>query len=141
LIGKGDNLVAMAQERDADDPLRQRTLKEALQSYDLLIAMKGAPLNWANQAAYKKGKALQQLGLPDDALVEFYNVLNRNTAAERETFWYAKAGFDAAAILEGKQNWPNAVAVYEKMTLVPGQHVIQAQQRVKNLRLQHYLFD
>jgi len=27
------------------------------------------------------------------------------------------------------------------MILVPGQHVIQAQQRVKNLRLQHYLFD
>jgi outer membrane protein assembly factor BamD (BamD/ComL family) len=141
LIGKGDNLAVIAQERPADDPLRERALKDAVQTYNLLIAMKDAPPNWTNQAAYKKGKALLQLGSSDEALTEFYDVLNRNTAPPHETFWYAKAGFDAAALLEAKQNWKNAVSVYQKMTLVPGPHVVQAKQRVTTLRLEHYLFD
>ena len=141
LIGKGDNLCALAQEREASDPLRQRALENAVQTYNQLITAKDAPPNWLNQAAYKKGKALAQLGRTDEAFAELHSVVNRNTANARETFWFAKAGFDAAALLEAKQDWKGAVSLYEKMTLVPGSHVAQAKQRVKTLRLEHFLWD
>jgi tetratricopeptide (TPR) repeat protein len=142
LIGKADNLVAITQKRvDQDEALRTRNLNEAVQTYDLLLASKDAPPAWANQAAYKKGKALQQLGRGDDALAVFYDVLTKTTVGKRETFWFAKAGFDAAALLEAKQDWKHAVSVYDKMALVPGQHVTQARARVKTLRLEHFLWD
>lgn len=140
-IGKGDNLVALAQDQKRPETARQTALNDAIQSYQGVLVTRDAPPEWSNQAAYKKGKALLQLGRNDEALVEFYDVLNRNTEGSRETFWYAKAGFDAAALLEAKQNWKNAVAVYEKMAQIPGQHVAQARQRVKTLRLEHRLWD
>jgi hypothetical protein len=105
------------------------------------LSMPQASPTWRNQAAYKKGKAIQQMGRTDEALTVFYDVLEKNTVGDRETFWFAKAGFDAAGLLEGRQQWKNAVAVYEKMARVPGPHVTQARQRIKTLQLSRYLWN
>ncbi len=134
LVGKGDNLVLLGKK----DP---KQTEAALASYDQLLAIPDATPTWRNQAAYKKGKALQQLDRNDEALALFYDILDRSTTGPRETFWYAKAGFDAAGILEARQQWKNAIGVYEKMTKLPGPHTEQAKQRVKTLRLEHFLWD
>jgi TolA-binding protein/predicted negative regulator of RcsB-dependent stress response len=143
LIGRADNLVGIAQKPiHADDPAaRERFITTAIQSYDTLLQTADAPPTWRNQAAYKKGKALMQMGRAEDALVVFSDVLDRTTPGERESFWYAKAGFEAASLLEAKKSWKSAVSLYEKMARVPGQHVAQARQRVKTLRLEHFLWD
>lgn len=134
LIGKGDNLVALGKK----DP---KQTEAALISYDQFLALPEAAPAWRNQAAYKKGKALQQLERSDEALALFYDILDRSTTGPRETFWYAKAGFDAAGILEARQQWKNAIGIYEKMAKLPGPHTEQAKQRVKTLRLEHFLWD
>ena len=144
LIGKGDNLVALAQETsESATTIKEKALRDAIQTYDILLKHPEVGALWRNQAAYKKGKALQQLGLIDDALTVFYDVLARNAAEPqaRETFWYAKAGFDAAGILESREQWKNAVSVYERMAALPGAHAAQAKQRVTTLRLQHFLWE
>ena len=48
---------------------------------------------------------------------------------------------EVVTALEGRQQWKNAVAVYEKMARVPGPHVAQARQRIKTLQLSRYLWD
>lgn len=134
IIGKGDNLVALGKK----DP---KQTEAALNAYDQLLALPEVTQSWRNQAGYKKGKALQFLNRSDEALALFYDILDRNTAAQRETFWYAKAGFDAAGILESRQQWKNAIGIYEKMAKLPGPHTEQAMQRVKTLRLEHFLWE
>jgi predicted negative regulator of RcsB-dependent stress response len=134
LIGKGDNLVVLGKK----DP---KQTEDALAAYDQLLAIPEAPPVWRNQAAYKRGKALQQLDRNDEALALFYDILDRSTTGHRETFWYAKAGFDAAGILEAQQQWKNAIGIYEKMAKLPGPHAEQAKQRVKTLRLEHFLWE
>lgn len=134
IIGKGDSLVALGKK----DP---KQTEAALTAYDQLLALPEVTQSWRNQAGYKKGKALQLLNRSDEALTLFYDILDRNTATPRETFWYAKAGFDAAGILESRQQWKNAIGIYEKMAKLPGPHTEQVKQRIKTLRLEHFLWE
>ena len=134
LTGKADNLVAMGK---AD----VKNFASALATYDQVIATEGASPTWKNQAAYKKAKTLEQQAQPDAALAIFYDILKANATGPRETFWFAKAGFDAAALVESRQQWKSAVGIYEKMAAIPGPHAEQARQRMRKLRLEHFLWD
>jgi tetratricopeptide (TPR) repeat protein len=134
LTGKGDNLVALGK-TDA------KNFASAIASYDQVIATAGASPTWKNQAAYKKAKTLELEDRRDDALDIFYGILKSAATGPRETFWFAKAGFDAAALVESRQQWKSAVGIYEKMAAIPGPHAEQARQRVRRLRLEHFLWD
>jgi tetratricopeptide (TPR) repeat protein len=134
LTGKADNLVALGK----TDP---KQFTAAIASYDQVIATAAAPPSWRNQAAYKKAKTLEQQDQSDAALVIFYDILKNAATGPRETFWFAKAGFDAAALVESRQQWKSAVGLYEKMAAIPGPHAEQARQRVRKLRLEHFLWD
>jgi hypothetical protein len=118
-----------------------KTFASAIATYDQVIATEGASPTWKNQASYKKAKTLEQQAQPDAALVIFYDILNSAATGPRETFWFAKAGFDAAALVESRQQWKSAVGIYEKMAAIPGPHAEQAKQRVRKLRLEHFLWD
>ncbi len=134
LTGKADNLVAMGK-ADA------KNFAAAIAAYDQVIGTEAASPTWKNQAAYKKAKTLELQDQRDDALVIFYDILKANATGPRETFWFAKAGFDAATIVESRQQWKSAVGIYDKMAAVPGPHAEQARQRVRKLRLEHFLWD
>ncbi len=134
LTGKADNLVTLGK----TDP---KQFAAAIATYDQIIATEKAPPSWRNQAAYKKAKILEQQDQRDAALVIFYDILKGAATGPRETFWFAKAGFDAAALVEARQQWKSAVGIYEKMAAIPGPHAEQARQRVRKLRLEHFLWD
>ena len=134
LTGKADNLVAMGK-ADA------KNFAAAIAAYDQIIATEGASPNWKNQAAFKKAKTLEQQDQRDAALVILYDILKNSATGPRETFWFAKAGFDAAALVESRQQWKSAVGIYEKMAAIPGPHAEQARQRIRKLRLEHFLWD
>jgi len=134
LTGKGDSLVALGKA----DP---KQLTAAIATYDQVVAAPGTSPTWRNQAAYKKAKALQQLEKNDEAIAVFYDILNSAGSGPRETFWFSKAGFDAAGIAESRREWKSAVGIYEKMAAIPGPHVGEAKQRAKTLRLEHFLWN
>jgi tetratricopeptide (TPR) repeat protein len=135
LVGKGDNLAALAKK----DP---KQAAAAIAAYEVLLAIEDANPMWRNQAAYKKARVLQQIGRKDDALVVFNEILDMNSGPRaRETFWLSRAGFEAAALLEAQQQWKGAIGIYEKMSKIPGAHVEQARQRVKALRSMHFIWD
>lgn len=132
LTGKGDNLVTLGK----GDP---KQFSAAIATYEQVMSAAGASPSWRNQAAYKKAKVLQQLEKNDEAITVFYDILNKT--APRETFWFSKAGFDAAGIAEARREWKSAAGIYDKMAAVPGPHAEQARQRAKTLRLEHFLWD
>ena len=134
LTGKADNLVTLGKTDG-------KQFAAAIATYDQIIATEKAPPSWRNQASYKKAKTLELDDQRDAALVIFYDILQRTATGPRETFWLAKAGFDAAALVESRQQWKSAIGIYEKMAAIPGPHAEQARQRVRKLRLEHFLWD
>jgi outer membrane protein assembly factor BamD (BamD/ComL family) len=133
LASKGDNLAILGHK----DP---QQLHAALAVFDEL-AGRDAPPTWRNRALYKKGQILMQLGRGADALATYYDVLGRSTAEDREYLWYYKAGFEAARIFEADKQWQSAIGIYEKMAAIEGPRTPEAQKRVKDLRLQHFLWE
>jgi len=134
LTGKGDNLVALGR-TDA------KQFAAAIAAYDQVAAAEGVPPSWRNQASYKKAKTLELQEQRDAALAVLYDILQKAATGPRETFWFGKAGFDAAALVEARQQWKSAIGIYEKMAAIPGPHAELARQRIRKLRLEHFLWD
>ncbi len=132
LCAKGNSLAILGR-------AEPKQLEAALAVYDELAAS-DAPPAWRNQALYKKAAALESLGRPQDALMAYYDVLGRSTAQDREWLWYYKAGFEAARIFEAAKDWKSAIGIYEKMAALEGPRAAEARMRVKQLRLENFLW-
>ncbi|MEO8043977.1 MAG: tetratricopeptide repeat protein [Spartobacteria bacterium] len=136
LCGKGDIFYEMG----TADPQNYR---RAIEFYEQLAADPGAPAHWRNQAEFKKGKALEKLDDRPGALTTYYGVLEdgMRTDRQREFFWFYKAGFNAAHLLEETNDWKSAVAVYRKLAAVGGTRSNEAKARLTQLRLEHFLWE
>lgn len=135
LIGKGDTLVVLSRKEPAQ-------LDAAIAVFNSLAARSDAGLTWRNQALFKKGKALDQLGRKAEAIAVFNDVLDSNLAAkDREFFWFYKAGFEAARHYEQQSAWPSAVSIYDKIARIEGPRAAEAQTRARQLRVEHFLWN
>ena len=135
LCGKGDIFFEMG----ATDP---NNYQRAIEMYDQLAPEKDEPIHWRNQALFKKGLCLEKKNERADALATFYKILEEDAQPDRrrELFWYYKAGFNAARLLEEDSKWESAAAIYEKLAAVAGSRSEEAKARLTNLRLQHFLW-
>ena len=137
LCGKGDILYETG-ETDREN------YRRAIEIYDQLAAQKDAPIHWRNQALFKKGICLEKLGDRENALATFYKIVeeeNRPDRPQREFFWYYKAGFNAARLLEDDSKWQPAAVVYQKLASAGGARSDEAKSRLSRLRLEHFLWE
>jgi tetratricopeptide (TPR) repeat protein len=137
LCGKGDIYYELGE--TAHDNYRR-----AIEMYDQLAAQRDAPVHWRNQALFKKGICLEKLGDRENALATFYRIIeeeNRPDRPQREFFWYYKAGFNAARLLEDDSKWQPAAVVYQKLAAVGGARSDEAKSRLGRLRLEHFLWE
>jgi tetratricopeptide (TPR) repeat protein len=137
LCGKGDIFY------EAGEANREN-YQRAIEIYDQLAAQKDAPIHWRNQALFKKGICLEKLGDRENALATFYRIIeqeNRPDQPQREFFWYYKAGFNAARLLEDDSKWQPAAVVYQKLASVGGARSDEAKSRLSRLRLEHFLWE
>ncbi len=132
--GKGDNLVALGRSNP-------KQLAAAMAVFDQLANLADVPPDWRNQALYKKAKALEQLARIPEALAAFYDVLDVTAVNGREFLWYYKAGFDAARLFEGQEQWKSAIGIYAKMAKLDGPRAAEARERMKQLRLEHFIWE
>ena len=132
LCGKGDNLLILGRQ-DA------KQLEAAIATFDQLATLPGVAPVWRNQALFKKGRALQSLARPDEALAAWYDVLDKTAPEGRDFFWYYKAGFDAADLFRTQEQWKSAAGIYEKMAKVPGPRAAEAKERATQLKLEKFL--
>lgn len=134
LCSKGDNLTALGR--------TERTqLDAAVAVYDSLATLPDVTPAWRNQALYKKGRALEQLGREPEALTAYYDVLDKTLAEGREFVWFYKAGFDAAHLFEHQENWKAAIGIYQKMSKLEGPRAAEARARLSQLRLEKFIWD
>lgn len=137
LCGKGDIFYESG---EAD----HENYKRAIEVYEQLAAQKDAPAHWRNQALFKKGICLEKLGDRDNALATFYKIIEEETRPDRpqrEFFWYYKAGFNAARLLEDDSKWQPAAVVYQKLASAGGARSEEAKSRLGRLRLEHFLWE
>jgi outer membrane protein assembly factor BamD (BamD/ComL family) len=135
LCGKGD----VFSEAGATDP---NNYERAIEAYYQLASDKDAPIDWRNQALFKKGLCLEKKGDRAGALATFYKIVDDEVRSDqhRELFWYYKAGFNAARLLEEDSKWESAAAIYDKLVAAGGSRSEEAKARVINLRLEHFLW-
>ena len=135
LCGKGDIFF----ETGATDPTNYQ---RAIEVYDQLAADKDEAVHWRNQALFKKGLCLEKKNDRASALTTFYKILEEDVRPDRrrELFWYYKAGFNAARLLEEDSKWESAAAIYEKLAAAGGNRSEEARARLTNLRLEHFLW-
>ena len=136
LCGKGDILYEVG----AADP---ESYRRAMQAYEQLASEPGVPVHWRNQALFKIGMCHEKLNQPAEALAAFYRIVDNDGRPDkpREFFWYYKAGFNAARLLEQQSKWQPAAAIYEKLAFAGGARSEEAKSRLNRLRLEHFLWE
>jgi TolA-binding protein len=136
LCGKGDILYESG-------PAERENYRRAIEVYDQLASQKDAAPHWRNQALFKKGICLEKLDDRDNALATFYKIIEEDIRPDRqrEFFWYYKAGFNAARLLEENSKWQPAAVVYQKLVSAGGARRDEAQSRLSRLRLEHFLWE
>jgi tetratricopeptide (TPR) repeat protein len=137
LCGKGDIFYESG---EAD----HENYKRAIEVYEQMAVQKDVPPHWRNQALFKKGICLEKLGDRDNALATFYKIIEEETRPDRpqrEFFWYYKAGFNAARLLEDDSKWQPAAVVYQKLVSAGGARSEEAKSRLGRLRLEHFLWE
>jgi tetratricopeptide (TPR) repeat protein len=148
LCGKADCLVANEGEPSPSPTVPAASGTDscaaAMTLYDQISTDPDVTAPWRDQALYKKGRCLNKQGLVDQALAAFYDVLNTPaTTAQQQPdfFWFEKAGYDAAAILEARSQWPGAISILEKVARAGGPRSTAARKRADQLRLEHFVWD
>src|SRR5881296_400571 len=116
--------------------------QQAIEIYDQLALDKNQPSHWRNQALFKKALCLEKKDDRGGALETFYKILEDETReyGERELFWYYKAGFNAARLLEEDSKWQSAAAIYERLAAAGGNRSEEAKARLNHLCLEHFLW-
>jgi predicted negative regulator of RcsB-dependent stress response len=133
LCGKGDIFFEMG---------GNANYQQAIQIYDQLASDKNEPVHWRNQALFKKALCLEKKNDRAGALETFYKILEDEgrPGGHRELFWYYKAGFNAARLLEEDSKWESAAAIYERLVAASGDRSEEAKARLNHLRLEHFLW-
>ena len=134
LIEKGKNLYSLGDE----DPANYRA---AIDVWKQIAAEHSTDPVWRNEALTRIGIALEKTGDLNAAVATYYDVFKPGAAAPTEFFWFYKAGFAAARIFESTQKWPEAIRVYETLAAKDGPRAVEARNRIKQLRLEHFIWD
>jgi hypothetical protein len=136
LCGKADVLYEIA----GNDRAKYNT---ALDVYQELASEPDVPPHWRNQALFKAGMCLEKMDDRPHALDTFYRVIENEGRPDkpREFFWFYKAGFNAARLLEEQAQWAPAASVYQKLALAGGERSDEAKARLGQLRLEHFLWE
>lgn len=136
LCGKGDIQYEAG-------PADRESYGRAIAIYDQLASQADAPSHWRNQALFKKGICLEKLDDRVNALATFYKIIEDESRPDRprEFFWYYKAGFNAARLLEDDSKWQPAAIVYQKLASAGGARSDEAKSRLNRLRLEHFLWE
>lgn len=122
--------------------LDPKSYTRARELYDQLAADREGTTHWRKQALFKKGLCLEKESNRPAALATFYDVLQESgdPKGSGELFWFYKAGFSAARVLEEMAKWDSAAAIYEKLAAIGGSRSEEARQRLDHIRLEHFLW-
>lgn len=96
---------------------------------------------WRSQALFRIGAAYEQAGESALAVAAYYDVLKSPDQKAPELFWFYKAGFSAARLLEAERRWDQAIKIYQILAAADGPRRDEATSRINRIRLENLLWD
>lgn len=134
LIEKGKTLYGLG----SKDPTSYRA---AIDVWKQVAEDPATPPAWRNQALARIGSAYENLGDQEAAVAAYYDVVKDGKLAPLAYFWFYKAGFAAARLLESSKRWDQAIKVYEMIAAAGGPRSGEATSRINKIRLDNFLWD
>jgi tetratricopeptide (TPR) repeat protein len=134
LLEKGKTLYSLG----ATDP---KSYRDAIDIWSQVAADPGSTPAWRNQALARIGSAYENLGDSEAAVTAYYDVIKDGKLAPQAFFWFYKAGFAAARLLESSKRWDQAIKVYEMIAAAGGPRSEEATSRINKIRLENFLWD
>jgi tetratricopeptide (TPR) repeat protein len=132
-LTRGEALLRLS----IDDPT---LLSEAASAFRAVTSAKDVAPEWRRQAFAQLGDALRRSGDLTAAIAAWREALRTPPAKGEDTIWFARAGFDAAQALQELKLWREAAAVYEQIGQAGGLLRTEADARLTQLRLAHFLW-
>ena len=92
-------------------------------------------MQWRSQALFKKGVCQEKTARKLTRSHRFRVSRAKSVPIARMSYWYYKAGFNAARILQQDDSeWQSAVSIYEKLAAAGGLRSDEAKARLSRLR-------
>lgn len=132
-LTRGEALLRLS----ADDPLR---LPEAVAAFRSVAQSSKTPPEARRQALTQLGEARRRIGDKAGAIDAWREALRQPPAGGQDTIWFARAGFNAAQALQELERWREAAVVYESLAQAGGGLKTEAEARLAQLRLAHFLW-
>lgn len=107
----------------------------------LVASDPGSSAAWRAQALVRAGAACEKLGDVDSAVAAYYDVIKAGTGNGLGFYWFYKAGFGAARLLETSKKWEQAIKVYELVAAAGGPRSEEALSRINKIKLENFLWD
>jgi len=134
LVEKGKTLYGLG----ASDP---KSYRAAVDVWKQVAEDPASAPEWRNQALARMGSAYEKLGDTDSAVVVYYEVIKNGKPASQAFFWFYKAGFAAARLLESSKRWDQAIRIYEMIAAAGGSRSAEAVSRINKIRLENFLWE
>ncbi len=134
---KGDSQFTLGSE----DPQRY---EEAIASYRMILNRADAAPAARMQAEYKIGRCLEKTGQTGAAFENYmnvvYNFFNHPQSRAKNSVWFTRAAFNAAAMMEEEKAWRKAVAIYQRVVDAKVAASHDAAERIRKIRLDQWMF-
>jgi len=151
LLRRGHCLFAMAER----DPVQYEL---AAAAYGQLIDSGQGDAAQRNEAGFRRARAFEKLGRPEEALALYMEVAQNGMVTETggevsnpesipvvldetEILWRTKAGLEAGRLLQAREDWRGALRVYRKLEAMGGPGASQLKSLINRIRRDHYIFD
>jgi len=141
MLGKGDCLFRLA----TDEPKRYAS---ALDAYDAVLKREKNRVDILNEAGWKKARTLDKMKRATDALEAYLDIIyDRVLAAENSTprtpeyYWFGRAVSDAGRLLEEKEDWNGALALYQLAEKRGGPESATWRDRRLKLQREHFIYE
>jgi len=138
-------LLSEAYGRKGDTQFTLGLFEEAIASYRRALdtAREGDPA-LRNQLYYKIGHSFEKATKLEDAFEWYSKALYEAAAAPDpnappERFWMCKAGLAAGGIKEQRQQWRDAIILYQKLADLCPDMKLEIEQLIRKLRVEHVI--
>ena len=118
-----------------------QSYRDAISVWRLVVNDPASSPAWRNQSLARIGSAYENLGDSEAAVAAYYDVIKDGKLAPRAFFWFYKAGFAAARLLEASKRWDQAIKVYQMIAAAGGPRSEEATSRINKIRLENFLWD
>ena len=132
-LTRGEALLRLA----IDDPT---LLPEAANAFEAVATGKDTPREWRRQAYTQLGETFSRSGNLTAAIAAWREALSTPPEKGEDMVWFARAGFNAGDALQELKLWREAAAVYQQIAEAGGLMRAEAEARLTQLRLAHFLW-